>query len=108
LINGSLGDFKVSLGGRAKPSPGDEGSFVIAADLVRLSSKKPRAGNQIECSLISEEFIGSVVTLFLEARDGSEFKVQIQERELADMDLKHMGKVFVSWDPERAHYIGAD
>jgi len=23
------------------------------------------------------------------------------------MDLKHMGKVFVSWDPERAHYIGA-
>ena len=108
LINGSLGDFKVSLGGRAKPSPGDEGSFVIAADLVQLSSKKPRAGNQIECSLISEEFIGSVVTLFLEARDGSEFKVQIQERELADMDLKHMGKVFVSWDPERAHYIGAD
>ena len=47
-----------------------------------------------------------MVTLFLEARDGSEFKVQIQERELADMDLKHMGKVFVSWDPERAHYIG--
>jgi spermidine/putrescine transport system ATP-binding protein len=106
-INGSLGDFKVHLGDKAKPSPGDEGVFVIAADLVHLSLKKPRAGNHIECSLISEEFIGSVVTLFLETPDGSEFKVQIQERELADMDLKHMGKVFVSWDSERAHYIGA-
>ena len=77
------------------------------ADLVHLSTKKPRVGNHIECSLISEEFIGSVVTLFLETPDGSEFKVQAQERELADMDLKHMGKVFVSWDSERAHYIGA-
>ena len=107
IISGSLGDFTVHLGNRVKPSPGDEGSCVIAADLVHLSPKRPRVGNHIECSLISEEFIGSVVTLFLEAPDGSEFKVQVQERELADMDLKHMGKVFVSWDSERAHYIGA-
>tara|TARA_B110001450_G_scaffold177517_1_gene165833 strand:- start:1886 stop:2974 length:1089 start_codon:yes stop_codon:yes gene_type:complete len=106
IISGSLGNFKVHLGDRVKPSPGDEGSFVIAADLVHLSPKKPRAGNHIECSLISEEFIGSVVTLFFETPDGSEFKVQVQERELADMDLRHMGKVFVSWDSERAHYIG--
>ena len=39
--------------------------------------------------------------------DGSEFKVQIQERELSDMDLKHMGRVFVSWESDRAHFIGA-
>ncbi len=48
-----------------------------------------------------------VVTLFLETPDGSEFKVQIQERELSDMDLKHMGRVFVSWESDRAHFIGA-
>ena len=39
--------------------------------------------------------------------DGSEFKVQVQERELADMDLKETGKIFVSWASDRAHYIGA-
>ncbi len=104
-IKGALGEFKVNLGDRPKPSLGDEGSFVIAADLVHLSTKKPKAPNQLECSLISEEFVGSVVTLFLEAPDGSEFKVQIQERELADKDIKHLGKVFVSWASERAHYI---
>ena len=106
-IDADLGQFKVRLGACQKPAAGDAASFVIAADLVQLTAGKPKAVNSIECSLISEEFIGSVVTLFLEAPDGSEFKVQIQERELSDMDLKHMGRVFVSWASDRAHFIGA-
>lgn len=106
-IEGSLGVFTVGLGDTSKPQKGDEGSFVIAADLVHLSASKPKADNVVECSLISEEFIGSVVTLFLETPDGSEFKVQVQERELADMDLKHTGVIYVSWASDRAHYIGA-
>ena len=97
----------MALGDSHKPVVGSAASFVIAADLVHLTTTKPKAGNVIECSLISEEFIGSVVTLFLESPDGSEFKVQIQERELSDMDLKHMGRVFVSWDSDRAHFLGA-
>jgi spermidine/putrescine transport system ATP-binding protein len=106
-IDGSLGQFEVAFAAGRQPINGDVASFVIAADLVHLSTTKPKAANSIECSLISEEFIGSVVTLFLETPDGSEFKVQIQERELSDMDLKHMGRVFVSWDSDRAHFLGA-
>lgn len=106
-IEGNLGEFQVNLGASSKPLRGDEGSFVIAADLVHLSTKNPKFFNHIKCSLISEEFIGSIVTLFLEAPDGSEIKVQIQERELVDMDLKQVNKIFVSWESERAHYIGA-
>ena len=106
-IDGNLGQFAVALAGDHQPIVGDVASFVIAADLVHLSTTKPKATNNIECSLISEEFIGSVVTLFLETPDGSEFKVQIQERELSDMDLKHMGRVFVSWESDRAHFLGA-
>jgi len=106
-LEGSLGTFKLNLGERPKPAVGEAGQFVIAADLVHLSASRPKSENVLECSLISEEFIGSVVTLFLEAPDGSEFKVQVQERELADMDLKHTDKIFVRWASERAHYIGA-
>ena len=106
IIDADLGQFKVQLGAGQKPAAGDSASFVIAADLVHLTAGKPKAVNSIECSLISEEFIGSVVTLFLETPDGSESKVQVQERELSDMDLKHLGRVFVSWAPERAHFIG--
>ena len=105
-IDADLGQFKVQLGAGQKPAAGDYASFVIAADLVHLTAGKPKAVNSIECSLISEEFVGSMVTLFLETPDGSEFKVQVQERELSDMDLKHMGRVFLSWAPERAHFIG--
>ena len=82
IISGTLGDFKVHLGDRVKPSPGDEGSFVIAADLVHLSPKRPRVGNHIECSLISEEFIGSVVTLFLEARMAVSLKCRFKKESL--------------------------
>ena len=105
-IDADLGQFKVQLGAGQKSAAGDSASFVIAADLVHLTAGKPKVVNSIECSLISEEFVGSVVTLFLETPDGSEFKVQVQERELTDMDLKHMGRVFLSWAPERAHFIG--
>ena len=105
-IDGSLGQFEVALAAGHQPVVDDVARFVIAADLVHLTTTKPKASNVIECSLISEEFIGSVVTLFLETPDGSEFKVQIQERELSDMDLKHMGRVFVSWESNRAHFLG--
>ena len=108
VIVGELGQFKVKLTNRQKPNIGDKASFVIAADLVQVSFKKPKATNFMECSFISEEFIGSVVTLFLEAADRSEFKVQVQERELSNLNIKHMSRVFVSWASERAHYIGKE
>lgn len=107
VIENKLGEFRLHLGDKPRPVPGTIGRFVVAADLVHISEARPATANAIECSLISEEFIGSVVTLFLEAPDGSEFKVQIQERELAEMDIKHMDRIFVGWVSERAHYIGA-
>ena len=107
-IDGSLGSFTVDLGQHEKPQKGDTARFVVAADLAQISTAKPRRGSAIACSLISEEFIGSVVTLFLEAEDGSELKVQLQERELSKMDLKSAATIYLSWASDQAHYIGAD
>ena len=107
-IDGSLGSFTVDLGQHEKPQKGDTARFVVAADLAQISTAKPRRGSAIACSLISEEFIGSVVTLFLEAEDGSELKVQLQERELSKMDLKSATTIYLSWAADQAHYIGAD
>ena len=107
-IEGSLGSFTVQTGQHDAPRKGDVARFVVAADLAQISVKKPKSGNVIPCSLISEEFIGSVVTLFLEAEDGSELKVQLQERELAKMDLKSATTIYLSWADEHGHYIGVD
>ena len=107
-LDGSLGGFTVDLGQHEKPRKGDTARFVVAADLAQISTAKPRRGSAIACSLISEEFIGSVVTLFLEAADRSELKVQLQERELSKMDLKSATTIYLSWTADQAHYIGAD
>ncbi len=104
-ISTSIGKFTVAVTGGQKIQIGFDATFVIAADLVRLTDTKPEAENVIACSLISEEFVGSVVTLFLESADGQEFKVQVQERHLTEIDLKTDGPLFLSWPSESAHLL---
>ena len=58
----------------------------------------------VTCS-ISEEFIGSVVTLFLEAADGTEFKVQLQERALEALGIEPGASYALSWRPDAAHLL---
>lgn len=105
VVETSLGKLRVGLGTGERPEEDAEISFVIAADLVRLSETAPETGNRVPVTLISEEFIGSVVTLFLESSDGTEFKAQLQERELADIDLKSGRELYLSWPADRGHIL---
>ena len=100
------GTFAVGAEGAALPEIGETASFVIAADLVHFSPDPMDEENSIECSLISEEFVGSVMTLFLESKDGTEFKVQTQERVLANIDLKTTGRFHLGWSAASAHLLG--
>ncbi|MGA9436433.1 MAG: ABC transporter ATP-binding protein [Roseobacter sp.] len=84
---------------------GEETSFVVSADLVSLSRDEPEDANKVQVTLISEEFIGSVVTLFLESNDGHEFKVQMQEREVLNLDLAADQSVWLSWSTANAHIL---
>ena len=103
LIEATSGRFSVSAS--PLPAKGSDATFVISADLARLTVSKPKAENTVQAKLISEEFIGSVVTLFLEAADGTEFKVQVQERELATLDLKSANMLWLSWPATSAHLL---
>jgi spermidine/putrescine transport system ATP-binding protein len=104
VVSTKLGDFMVSAPSAQVGAPL---SFVVAADLVQLSTKKPAGENIVECQLISEQFMGMTVTLFLEAGDGSEIKVQIGQRELETLDLAHGGKVYANWPAPRAHVLSS-
>tara|TARA_Y100000588_G_scaffold390712_1_gene496981 strand:- start:2375 stop:3469 length:1095 start_codon:yes stop_codon:yes gene_type:complete len=103
VVSTSAGDLQVAC--HDKSTVGQQVTFVIAADLVKLSGQYNDEQNSVACKLISEEFIGSVVTLFLESKDGTEFKVQIQERELADIDLRGDNELFINWAPNSAHLL---
>ncbi len=103
------GTFKLNAGGGTSagvvPAVGESVAFVIAADLVEITRTRPKADNVVECSLISEEFIGAMVTLFLETEDGTEFKVQLQERELATLDHNGGGSFYLGWQAASAHLL---
>lgn len=84
---------------------GNSASFVISADLLHVTTEEPKEGNKAYCKLISEEFVGSMVTLFLEDPHGHEFKVQMQERELSTFDLHSGDEIWLSWDIQSAHLL---
>ena len=111
-VDSPLGTFTVHRNGNGDGtdllSVGSSAIFVIAADLVTVSRTKPKAENVVECELVSEEFIGSVVTLFLEAADGTELKVQLQERELATLDAHSGGRFYLSWKADSAHILQSE
>ncbi|MEO0361587.1 MAG: ABC transporter ATP-binding protein [Pseudomonadota bacterium] len=95
-IETPVGTFPVA----APPGPA---TIVVSADLVEVA-REPSPGS-VPCELISEEFVGSIVTLFLEAKDGTEFKVQLQERALGDLDLGAGGVLHLRWRAEDAHVL---
>lgn len=104
-VKSQIGSFVVGDVANQNVEINDEITFVIAADLVEVSRINTEAENTIACSLISEEFIGSVVTLFLETDDGTEFKVQLQERELATLNHTDAGTFYLSWKSSAAHTL---
>ena len=106
-LQSATGNFVVQTDGAVGMQPGAEATFVIAADLVTISRDIPATGNEngVQATLISEEFIGSVVTLFLETGNGTEFKVQLQERELAKLDIATGGDFYLRWNSEDAHLL---
>ena len=107
-IETDLGRFEARRPGDPNLDEGRPVTFVVSADLVQLSGAETTLENRIECSLISEEFVGSMVTLFLETAEGVELKVQTSQRVLERLDLSGATALFASWSPEHVHILSGD
>ncbi len=108
-LDAAAGKFKLKPKKGLALKKNDLVSFAVSADFVHLHAAKPKGAsareNIVPLTLISEEFIGSVVTLFLESADGTEFKTQVQERELSKIDLKSSQQLYLSWSASRTHIL---
>ena len=107
-IDTNLGRFQAARPDRLSLEDGQPVTFVVSADLVQWSGAEAALENRLACSLISEEFVGSMVTLFLETADGVEFKVQTSQRVLERLDLSGAKTMFASWSPEHVHILPRD
>ena len=106
-IETTLGMFQCDAGTKGAHHVGDSLDMVISADLVQISLDDPETQNSLLCRFISEEFVGSIVTLFAELQDGSDFKIQTRQRDLAKMSLEEGNTFFVSWNPTDTHLISS-
>ena len=106
-IETALGMFQCDAGSKDAHHVGDSLDMVISADLVQISLDDPGTQNSLQCRFISEEFVGSIVTLFAELQDGSDFKIQTRQRDLAKMSLEEGDSFFVFWHATDAHLISA-
>ena len=106
-IETALGMFQCDAGTKGDHHVGDSLDIVISADLVQISLDDPKTQNSLQCRFISEEFVGSIVTLFAELPDGSDFKIQTRQRDLAKMSLEEGDTFFVSWNATDTHLISS-
>ncbi|MAF08145.1 MAG: ABC transporter ATP-binding protein [Acidiferrobacteraceae bacterium] len=107
-ISTAVGEFHCEKNSDRDFNTGDTLDLVISADLVQISMEGPEVQNSLRCRFISEEFVGSIVTIFAELEDGSDFKVQARQRDLANMALEEGAAFFASWNAADAHLIGGN
>ncbi len=86
---------------RGNTAPGTPVSIIVSADMMAVG----RGENRLEATVLSEEFVGATVTLFCEASDGTELKIQMQERALAEIDTAAGARIALSWAANDSHLL---
>jgi spermidine/putrescine transport system ATP-binding protein len=105
-IETSVGQFHASAG--RKPAKGDAVTFLVPSNRVDLSAVSKGGDNEVTATLLTEEFTGSFVTLYLLLANETEMKVQIQQSELDDLGLDIGGTVHASWSAEAGYILEED
>jgi spermidine/putrescine transport system ATP-binding protein len=103
-VESDFGSFRVPLPDPA-PAKGDRLELVVSADLIAVSDSAGEHENVISGELISEEFVGSVITLYIDIGDGTVVRVQKQQHELEALDFTPGGTLYASWRPENTYVL---
>jgi spermidine/putrescine transport system ATP-binding protein len=100
-INTPLGAFTSNAPGNENFTTGDEVNLVISADRVRLDTKPNEySPNRLSGRLVTEQFIGAVVTAYVDVGDGPDFLAQIQHFDWDRHDFKAGSELVAWWRPE--------
>ncbi len=99
----ALGTVSTSTKGEVY-SIGNRAELVISADRLDVHTT-PGGANNFSCKLVSEEFVGAIVTLLVEAENGVELKIQKQQKDLDNIELHTGQQLWVSWPKESVYII---
>jgi spermidine/putrescine transport system ATP-binding protein len=84
---------------------GQSVELVLSADNLEPTAVEPESVNRVACRVVSEEFIGTVVTLLVEAPGGTELRIQKQQRDMDQISLEEDSKLWISWSPTSVYVL---
>lgn len=96
-----LGPMTASTG-KVTAARGDETDFFVNADQIGLGAQAP-GENRVGGKLLSYEFVGSMVKLYLELVGGAEMKVNVPEPVYDRLSVKIGDTVTATWPADAAH-----
>ncbi|SFQ04586.1 spermidine/putrescine transport system ATP-binding protein [Variovorax sp. PDC80] len=101
------GRFTAEAGaqGGAALAAGAAIDLVVRADRISLTAKPGWATNEVACTLVGEEFIGSTVNGHLETSGGKQIVVQLNAKDLEEIELDVGRQFYASWHPEDCHLV---
>ena len=106
-VESAHGTIEAAVPAARAPAVGDAVNLVVSADRVVLDAQAKAHSNAVSGAVISEEFIGSVVTLHLDVGGGTVFRVQKQAHELDTVDITPGQTFHVSWRAEDTYVLPA-
>lgn len=95
------GEFQARLPDSKTVVPGDQVTVCLSAEHVDLCAQ-PSRPNRLACSVVGEEFIGSMVNIHLEAEGGLELQVQKMHADYDQLGIRSGQQLFAEWDGECA------
>ena len=106
-VETSHGEIEADVPATRAPAVGDSVNLVVSGDRVALNAPHEAHRNAVTGTVISEEFIGSVVTLHLDIGGGAVFRVQKQAHELDTVDITPGQTFRASWRAEDTYVLPA-
>ena len=97
VVDTNIGVVTVNASQNDEFKVDDHVEMVISADRIELSTQPTGSTNEFRCSLISEEFIGSIIGLLVETTNGFEVKIQKPHHEIELHNLTEEDTLWFSW-----------
>jgi spermidine/putrescine transport system ATP-binding protein len=104
-VNTALGD--VWAAASADVGSGEAAVVIVAADRIELDSAARGVGNEIPARVMTVEFVGATVTVFLETNNGGELQVQRPLHEMEGGKLQVGRNLVARWPAEHSLLLAA-
>ncbi|HXR01945.1 MAG TPA: ABC transporter ATP-binding protein [Pseudomonas sp.] len=101
------GEFLARPAGGEAVAIGDQVSVCISAEQIELTLHAT-AGHSLACRVVGEEFVGSMVNLYLESSEGLELQVQKPYADYIGLNLLAGQMIFARWADAHALILRGD